>query len=66
MKHYTGVHFELEEKASLSVQEETLPVREEVGLTVETKNKDRWFLDGSVLLDGARNLDAIHKVEAVE
>lgn len=66
MKSYAGIYFGLKEKASLSVQVETQPIMETVGLTVETKNRDRWFLDGTVLLDGSRNLDAIYKVEAVE
>lgn len=35
-------------------------------VTLETKNKDRWFLDGSVLLDGSRNLDAVYRLEVVE
>lgn len=36
------------------------------GLEIETKNKSRWFLDGAVTLDGAKNLDAVYKKESVK
>lgn len=62
----TDIHSGFNEEASLSVQVEARSVKEAVGLTVETKSKDRWFLDGTVLLDGSKNLDAIYKVEEIE
>lgn len=35
-------------------------------LTVETKSRDYWFLDGAYALDGSRNLNSIYRKEAVE
>lgn len=35
-------------------------------LTVETKTRDHWFMDGSFRLDGARGLDSVYRQEAIE
>lgn len=35
-------------------------------VAVETKTSDYWFLDGTVSLDGSRNLNAIYRKEVVE
>lgn len=41
--------------------------QETVGnVTVVTKTRDYWFLDGTVLLDGSRKLNSIYKEEAAE
>lgn len=66
INHGTDIHSGFNEEASLSVQAESQFVKEAIGITVETKSKDRWFLDGTVLLDGSKNLDAIYKVEGIE
>lgn len=34
--------------------------------TVETKTRNYWFLDGSLLLDGARNFNSIYRKETAE
>lgn len=38
----------------------------ETALTVETKTKDWWCLDGAVSLDGARKLNAVYRKETAE
>lgn len=41
--------------------------QETVGnVTVETKTRDYWFLDGALLLDGTRNLNSIYRKEVAE
>lgn len=35
-------------------------------VTVETRTKDCWFLDGTFLLDGARNFNSIYRKEVAE
>ena len=35
-------------------------------VTVETKSRDYWFLDGALSLDGARNLNSIYRKEVAE
>ncbi len=35
-------------------------------ITVETKSRDYWFLDGAYMLDGSRSLNSIYRKEAVE
>lgn len=37
-----------------------------VELTVETKSRDHWLLNGSFNLDGARNLDSVYRQEVIE
>ena len=34
-------------------------------LTVETKTRDHWFMDGSFCLDGARDLDSVYRQEVI-
>lgn len=35
-------------------------------VTVETKSRDYWFLDGALSLDGTRNLNSIYRKEVAE
>lgn len=55
-------------RAALGLHAETdLSGQEAIaGLEIETKNKSRWFLDGTARLDGARRLDSVYKKESVE
>lgn len=64
--YYAGIHFNFKENTSLYVQVVIHPVQEAVEVVLETKNRNRWFLAGSTMLDGSRNLDSIYKLEEVE
>lgn len=53
-------------EVSLTVHTGIISSYETVTLTVETKTKDWWCLDGAVSLDGARKLNAVYRKETAE
>lgn len=54
-------------KAALMVGSELDFTRQETAdVTVVTKTRDYWFLDGAISLDGTRNLNSIYRKEAAE
>ena len=63
--YYTGFSSDITETTSLTTHMAVLENREDVNTTVETKNHSRWFLDGTVLLDGSKKLDSIYIKEEI-
>lgn len=67
-KYYFDAGLKCMEKAALTFRSELdMSERETVAnVTVETRSRDYWFLNGDLSLDGTRNLDSIFKKEAIE
>ena len=63
--YYTGFYSDTTETAALKTHMAVLGNSEDVNITVETKNRSRWFLDGTVPLDGSKRLDSIYIKEEI-
>lgn len=53
-------------RAALSLRSEVRSLETVSNITVETKSRNYWFLDGTYALDGSRNLNSIYRKEAAE
>lgn len=64
---FLSVLIEVTSKVALTLQTDIDMSKMEMiaNVTVETKSRDYWFLDGLMFLDGSKNFNAVYSKEAV-